>query len=146
MTSIKAGWPYRITNVEAGYLVDLAGADNRSIIGWPAHGGDNQKWWVEPYYRGDLQCLWTIRSVTTGKYLGFQGVPSNGAYIVAVDNGQPWALYSPDVMDSTKFGIRLAGTPFVVQWPREIRDAGARLQTWVSTNGNHQFWKFEEAP
>jgi hypothetical protein len=62
------------------------------------------QWWVEPYYRGDLQCLWTIRSFSTGKYLGFEGFPSNGTQIVAVNAPQPWALYSPDVMDTTKFG------------------------------------------
>ncbi|KAI0251696.1 carbohydrate-binding module family 13 protein [Lactifluus subvellereus] len=144
MTSIKSGRPYKITNVEARYVVDLSTFDNRTIIGYHDRGRDNQKWWVEPYYRGDLQCQWAIRSVSTDKYLGFEGAPSNGTHIVAVDNPQPWALYSPDVMDHTKFGIRLVGTPFVVHWPRGNRDAGTQLLTWASTNENHQFWKFEE--
>jgi hypothetical protein len=43
MTSFKAGWPYKIANVEAGYVVDLSGFDSKSIIGWHDHGGDNQR-------------------------------------------------------------------------------------------------------
>jgi hypothetical protein len=110
-------------NVETGFVIDLSGVDNISIIGWFHNGGDNQKvrtacffntwdqsvhkgdplqWLIEQCFQRDLQCQWTIRSVRSGKYLGFDGAPSNGVCLVAVDWPQPWVL-SPDPVDITKF-------------------------------------------
>jgi hypothetical protein len=40
---IKSGKRYKIISVETGFVVDLSGVDNKSIIGWHDHGRDNQK-------------------------------------------------------------------------------------------------------
>jgi hypothetical protein len=41
--NIKAGRRYKITSLYSNLVVDLDSADDRSIIGWEFHGGDNQK-------------------------------------------------------------------------------------------------------
>jgi hypothetical protein len=41
--AINSGRRYKIMNVATGFVIDLSGVDNRSIIGWYSHGGDNQK-------------------------------------------------------------------------------------------------------
>jgi len=124
-----------------GFVVDLSGADNKSIIGWNDHGGDNQTWIVEEW---DHQSQWTIRSVKTGQYLGFEGAPSNGTPIVAVDKPHLLALNYPDTVDRTKTSIKFVGTSFVVDWPSGNKIAGTQLLSWVYHSGINQFWRFEE--
>ena len=43
MAQVQAGQTYRLVNLKAGNVLDLSGGDNKSIIGYEWHGGDNQK-------------------------------------------------------------------------------------------------------
>jgi hypothetical protein len=40
---VASGHTYRITNKQSGTSCDLSGQDQTSVIGFPPHGGDNQK-------------------------------------------------------------------------------------------------------
>jgi hypothetical protein len=62
---IKSGRRYKITNAEAGFVVDLSGFDNRSIIGWHDHGKDNQK--------VRAACFFNIRTNPFTKVTRFSG-------------------------------------------------------------------------
>ncbi|KDQ49770.1 hypothetical protein JAAARDRAFT_42609 [Jaapia argillacea MUCL 33604] len=46
MPQIPSG-VYVLANVKCGTALDLSGADNKSIIGFPQHGGENQQ--VSPF-------------------------------------------------------------------------------------------------
>lgn len=43
MSGLEPGAEYRFTNAKAGNVMDLSGGDNRSVIGYDWHGGNNQK-------------------------------------------------------------------------------------------------------
>lgn len=43
MSQIVAGGIYKLINAKAGNALDLSGGDNKSIIGYDYHDGDNQK-------------------------------------------------------------------------------------------------------
>jgi hypothetical protein len=103
--SIESGQRYKITNEQAKLVVDLSGQDNKSVIGWESHGGENQqvitfnidisitctsydcdtlKWILKKQDNGQ----WTIQSVRAQKYLGFENSPGNGTPLVGLDKPQ----------------------------------------------------------
>lgn len=43
MAHVQSGGTYKLINAKGGTVLDLSGGDNRSIIGYGFHGGDNQK-------------------------------------------------------------------------------------------------------
>lgn len=122
--SIKSGQRYKITNEQTKLVVDLSGADNKSIIGWNYHGGENQqvitfsisklgthnhdtlKWIPEEQDDGQ----WTIQSVTQ-KYLGFEKVPENGTPLVGLDKPQSWEIEILDSDDPAKTNVKYVLEP-----------------------------------
>jgi hypothetical protein len=108
MSIIESGQRYKITNEGNGMVFDLSGADGRSILGWAFHGGGNQQvsnlpyfssWWP-PYNDYALQWVldrqgdgqWTIRSVNSQKYLGFESTPKDGTAVVGLDRPRLWDI------------------------------------------------------
>lgn len=122
--SIKSGQRYKITNEQTKLVVDLSGADNKSIIGWNYHGGENQqvitfsisklgthnhdtlKWIPEEQDDGQ----WTIQSVTQ-KYLGFEKVLDNGTPLVGLDKPQSWEIEILDSDDPAKTNVKCVLEP-----------------------------------
>lgn len=113
-SEVVSGQSYRITNVKAGNALDLSGVDNRSstfsrcpfgsfteplhiVIGYPYHGGMNQQWTFN--WEGDA---WSIRSVSSSKYLGIDGNPNNGTKLVADTQMFKWHIWR-DAMDENNF-------------------------------------------
>ncbi|EJC99514.1 uncharacterized protein FOMMEDRAFT_148689 [Fomitiporia mediterranea MF3/22] len=73
---------YIMRNVKSDSMMDLSGGDNKSIIGFPRHGLENQQWEF-----GNLGEGWYIRSVHTGSYLNIESGLEDGFPVVA--NGFP---------------------------------------------------------
>ncbi|PSR74593.1 hypothetical protein PHLCEN_2v9770 [Hermanssonia centrifuga] len=65
---------YTIVNAQSGTVVDLSGADNKSVIGFPQHNGKNQQWRFAPSGGG-----YTIQSVSSGEYLTLDSISDGGA-------------------------------------------------------------------
>ncbi|KAH8983301.1 hypothetical protein EDB92DRAFT_1891385 [Lactarius akahatsu] len=101
--SIKSGQRYKITNQLTELAVDLNGGNNKSIIGWTPHGGENQQWIIDEQVNGQ----WTIRSVSSQKYLGIEKAPDNGTHLVVLDKPQFWDIeILPDSNDPTKPSVK----------------------------------------
>lgn len=43
MSIISSGKSYKIMNEGNGLVLDLSGADGKSVLGWGSHGGPNQQ-------------------------------------------------------------------------------------------------------
>ena len=50
---VESGKLYRLVNGKAGNVLDLSGSDNKSLIGYDWHDGQNQKVRVLP-----RACVW----------------------------------------------------------------------------------------
>ncbi|KAF8797635.1 ricin B-like lectin [Phlegmacium glaucopus] len=135
---IQSGCRYIITNHKGGTVIDLSGADNKSIIGYTRHGGENQQW--EPTQRDNG---WIIKNVRSGHYLGYEGQLSDGTKLVATEQPFVWHIWHdkedpsayrisvPDTnkdVDLSDHGNPTPGTPIAL-WGR-----------WVAFN---QAWYFE---
>ncbi|KAF8264528.1 hypothetical protein EI94DRAFT_461062 [Lactarius quietus] len=162
MSIIKSGQRYKITNEGNGMVVDLSGADNRSILGWAFHGGENQqvsnlpyryrKW--PPYTHNSLQWIlekqgdgqWTIQSLKYQKYLGFESTPKDGTPVVGLDRPRLWdieILPDSEDHDNTRVKFWVRSTLLVVEFPKERSELGP-LQLWAARDGRHQVWVLEE--
>ncbi|KAI0703406.1 hypothetical protein BC835DRAFT_1224871, partial [Cytidiella melzeri] len=70
---------YSLVNVQSGTSLDLSGADEKSIIGFPSHSGKNQQWRFESLGEG-----YTMRSLYTGQYLTVEdGIVHEGPLIAS---------------------------------------------------------------
>ncbi|KAI9431565.1 carbohydrate-binding module family 13 protein [Lactarius indigo] len=143
--SIQSGQRYKITNEQTRLVIDLSGADNRSILGYSYHGGGNQQWITDKQDNGQ----WTIRSVDHHKYLGVETTPRDGTQLVGLDRPQFWDIevlpYSGDAGGpSVKLCQWIHGTCFVVDFPLEKSGVEADLQLWTAWGGKNQTWILEE--
>ncbi|KAN0132303.1 carbohydrate-binding module family 13 protein [Lactarius tabidus] len=136
--SIKSGQRYKITNEQANLVVDLSGQDNKSIIGWESHGGENQQWILKKQDNGQ----WTIQSVRAQKYLGFENSPGNGTPLVGLDKPQTWDIEILDVRP--RYRLRVSGTNFVADFPLDKLIVGTGIQLWAGWGGKNQTWVLEE--
>ncbi|KAF5347436.1 hypothetical protein D9756_011108 [Leucocoprinus leucothites] len=97
MSQVTSGQTYRITNVRSGTVVDLSGVDNHTIIGYPYHSGRNQQWTFE--WTGHS---WTIRSVSSGQYLGVNGTNyADGTGLVATSTPFEWDIWHDEADQNT---------------------------------------------
>ncbi|KAI9439142.1 hypothetical protein H4582DRAFT_119326 [Lactarius indigo] len=134
--SIKSGQRYKIANEENGLVLDLDGADHKSILGWNFHGKDNQQWVTERQEDGQ----WTIRSVWRQKYLGFETTPEDGTPLVGLGEPQLWdieVLSDSEDHDNPRVKIWVRGTLLVVEFLREKSDRGP-LQLLEARDGKNQ--------
>ncbi|EEB92617.1 hypothetical protein MPER_08846 [Moniliophthora perniciosa FA553] len=101
--SLVQGQAYTITNMASNTVIDLSGADNKTIQGWQNNGGySNQKWIA--LMAGDG---WTFKNGRTGVYLSLSdycGGSSNrviGSNIPVV-----WTLTATDASQKI-FNVKL---------------------------------------
>ena len=135
---MNSGSSYKIINAQAGTAVDLSGTDNKSIIGWPSHSGDNQKWTID--WIGNA---WTFRNVRSGQYLGLGAASTDGTRLVAVDEPVGWHIWH-DEEDPSTFRIFVPFTRYnldLYNYGDPI--AGDPITLWSKWNGRHQTWRFE---
>lgn len=107
-----SGHYYVIINKKSGTAFDLSGQDQKSIIGFTVHRGDNQKvrCAATPRSLSDIVDLisispqwkftqfddgWTIQNKYNGKYLDIEvpNSPGNGVSVVAIDTQNPRKWY-----------------------------------------------------
>ena len=110
---VTSGSTYFLSNKKAATVCDLSGEDQKSIIGFPKQGSDNQKagfpsfrskgdpnlssqWKVQNTGNG-----WTFQNALDGKYLDIEGKVENGSKVVAVQTDSPrvWDI-RPDQNDN----------------------------------------------
>ncbi|KAF9467503.1 ricin B-like lectin [Collybia nuda] len=135
---VQSGQTYIITNAKSGTVVDLSGEDNKSIIGFPKHGGTNQRWTLN--WTGKS---WTFRSVSSEMYLGLNGSPSDGTKLVAVTTPVEWHIWHDEVDPST-YRIFVPFTTFNMDlYAQGSAAPGTPITTWYTWKGIHQTWRFE---
>ncbi|KAI0300009.1 ricin B lectin domain-containing protein [Multifurca ochricompacta] len=141
--SIKQGGRYKITNVQTSTVVDLSGVDNKSIIGWGWHGGDNQRWILEQKPEDNGQ--WSIRSVKfNNKYIGFEGDADDGKRLVVTDRRQLWDIYPEGQGGLAKLKLWVPSSLLVADLTKGNATFGTPVQLWASLPAEMQVWNFEE--
>ncbi|KAH9030989.1 carbohydrate-binding module family 13 protein [Lactarius pseudohatsudake] len=139
--SIQSGRRYKIINKASRLVVDLSGADNRSILGYDYHGGGNQQWIID---RQDND-QWTIRSAEHHKYLGVVSTPRDGIQLVGVDEPQSWNIeILGEAGPVVKLGQWNNDTFFVADFPLERQGNSGAIQLWTAWGGENQSWILEE--
>lgn len=134
---VQSGQTYTITNAKSGTVMDLSGLDNRSVIGFPAHGGPNQKWTLNWTGRS-----WTFQSVYSGLYLALDGSPSDGTRLVAAATPAEWHIWHDDV-DPSAYRIFVPFTRFNLDLYGHGNPAPSTpITTWYTWRGIHQTWRF----
>ncbi|KAI0072610.1 carbohydrate-binding module family 13 protein [Panus rudis PR-1116 ss-1] len=143
MAQIQSGATYKLVNAKAHNVLDLSGGDNRSIIGYDWHGGDNQKWQVSQSGSG-----WVFRNVGTGLYLrpdiGGGNLAENGTPVIADSEPFEWDIW-PDEQDPSVFRIFVPNTPQNVDLSDHGNATpGTRVTLWWKWDGRNQCWHFEQ--
>lgn len=132
---------YVLLNARSGTALDLSGADQRSLIGFPAHMRQNQQWEFIPSGSG-----YTIRSACSsscGLYLSVESVRDNAPIIASPfpscwdvqfdeKHGSALRIHWPNtdfVLDLADWGSATPGTK--VQLMK--RKPGERCQLWRHT-------------
>ncbi|KAI0796421.1 hypothetical protein BC629DRAFT_1505456 [Irpex lacteus] len=104
--SINSG-VYLLVNVYNNKVMDLSGNDNKSVSTFPLHGGPNQQWRIEHLGEG-----YSIRSISSGKYLTSEECVCDGAAVVA--NGFPVSWNLSSALDSSDIYIHWPSQQFQV--------------------------------
>ncbi|KAF8338534.1 carbohydrate-binding module family 13 protein [Amanita rubescens] len=130
---------YNIINVESGTVMDQSGTDHVSIIGWPANGGDNQQWDVQPTSNGNY---YAIKNVYFGTYLGYRKLIL-GANAIGVEFPIPWALF-PDEQDPTTYRFFVPKSDLNLEVARHGSDKpGTPIVIASQIPEPNQTWRFQ---
>ncbi|PCH34833.1 carbohydrate-binding module family 13 protein [Wolfiporia cocos MD-104 SS10] len=130
---------YVLLNARGGTALDLSGADQRTLIGFPAHMGQNQQWEFLPSGRG-----YTIRSAChslCGLYLSVEQV-CDDAQVIASPFPASWNVQLDEKDGSMR--ISWPNTDFVI----DLADGGSatpgtKVQLTRAKSGELcQSWKF----
>jgi hypothetical protein len=118
LQSIEDGQSYKIVNAKATEsAIDLSGMNNRDVIGYTFHSGDNQRVRLPHslcYRRHDGVLTparqwklkqdeghWVFESAS-GSYLGVEGPPRDGAEVIGQGDKFHWDIW-PDEQDPSVF-------------------------------------------
>ncbi|KAJ7126415.1 ricin B-like lectin [Mycena crocata] len=135
---VQSGLTYRIINAKAGTVMDLSGVDNKTIIGYPYHNGDNQHWTLT--WTGNA---WTIRSVSSGLYIGLDGAPADGVPLIATPTPFQFDIWH-DEEDNLNYRIFVPNTKINFDLYDDGNPApGTPITLWYRWEGIHQTWRFE---
>ncbi|TFK38582.1 ricin B lectin domain-containing protein [Crucibulum laeve] len=142
---LESGEEYRIINAKSrDTALDLSGDDDRSVIGWSKHDGDNQKWRLQQHGHH-----WAIQNVARNKFLVLDGSYQDGAPIVAVDGWEfQWDIQAVEEDENI---YRIVVPESAAQLNVDLSDNGnsdngTPVQAWGQwpEGGEHQTWIFEE--
>jgi hypothetical protein len=137
MARIENQHTYSLKNCYGDTAVDLSGDDNYSIIGYHPHDGSNQAWIFQQ--DGD-QNGWFIKSSRSGKYLGIEGSPNEGAAVVVVSVPFKWDVKDSDVENTKGIRILAHGTNFSLNLDHGNSANYTKIQLWGSQPGANQIW------
>ncbi|KAF9646501.1 carbohydrate-binding module family 13 protein [Thelephora ganbajun] len=141
---MQSGQAYFIINKKSGTAFDLSGQDQRSIIGFNLHRGENQKWRFVQQDGG-----WTIQNLYNGKYLDVD-IPNtftDGVRVIAIDTNNPrrWDVRR-DQQDVNGWRIVIPGTNQNVDLSDNGNpNPGTPVTLWDQWNGENQVWRLEQA-
>ncbi|EKM50565.1 uncharacterized protein PHACADRAFT_74719, partial [Phanerochaete carnosa HHB-10118-sp] len=108
MAGLENNGVYRFRNAQAQDVVmDLSGGDNKSVIGYGWHDGDNQKWRVE-LVPDDNRCVF-IRNYSTGGYLSITENASDGRHVFCTGDPTQWFV-EPDNENASCYKFRIPNT------------------------------------
>ncbi|KAF5345652.1 hypothetical protein D9756_011244 [Leucocoprinus leucothites] len=140
VTDIQSGHVYRLTNVgNTSCVLDLSGADNRSVIGYSDHGGQNQRWMLDRTSDG-----WTIRNLGSGTYAGVENYStSNGAKVIALESEQKyfWHIWQDE---RNKEHFRISVPHVKKSLDLSNHGKGPDIEIWGQWEGLNQLWTFDE--
>ncbi|KAF8725139.1 Ricin-type beta-trefoil, partial [Rhizoctonia solani] len=122
--------------------LDLSGGDQQTILAFPLHRGDNQKWEFIPADNG----LYHIRNVGYGKFITFPDDANDGKQVIATDGPREWEVrvgHEGVNQKDERESIRIfhPGTNKNI----DLKDhgdttAGNTIQLWDQTPGQGQAW------
>ncbi|PIL34506.1 hypothetical protein GSI_03283 [Ganoderma sinense ZZ0214-1] len=138
---VESGRTYKLVNAKAGNVLDLSGSDNKSLIGYDWHDGDNQKWHLV-----QEDGAWVLRNVSTGHYLGVEGEACDGTPVVAVYEPFRWDIW-PDEEDSSTYRLFVPNTRYNLDLSDHGNPTpGTPVTLWSKWHpGKNQTWRFEDA-
>ncbi|CAE7127000.1 unnamed protein product [Rhizoctonia solani] len=128
--------------------LDLSGGDGTSIISFPWHGGDNQKWEFIPADNGHYH----IRNAQQGKYITFPDEPNDGKQVIATDGPREWEVRLGhegvnDKDEQVSVRIFVPGTEQNLDLTNHGDiTPGNPVQLWSRTPGQGQAWYAVNAP
>ncbi|KAL5513925.1 hypothetical protein ACEPAG_2686 [Sanghuangporus baumii] len=107
VSSILEPGVYVMRNLRSDSVIDLSGGDNKSIIGFPRHGFENQQWEF-----GILGDGWYIRSAHSRAFLNIEKGLGDGFPVIA--NGYPaaWVVENEPGEGPDVFRIAWPNTPY----------------------------------
>ncbi|EIW74208.1 carbohydrate-binding module family 13 protein [Coniophora puteana RWD-64-598 SS2] len=150
----ESGKTYKIRNLQVPEkVVDLSGADQRSVIGWNDKGGGqeahNQAWRLFRQNSGN----WTIESLKApGTFIGIASGPGDGVHLIGQGVPLEWQIipnreaFAGEGFDSEReanaFRLLIPGMYFNA----DLADHGNAhtIQLWGKWRGQNQAWTFEE--
>jgi Glycosyl hydrolases family 43/Ricin-type beta-trefoil lectin domain-like len=145
--SLPPSGPHVLTNQNSGMAMDIAGASRAGgalVIQWPANGGANQEWALQPVTGN----VFTVHNVNSGMCLDVPG--SSGAQGVQLDqqacNGgasQEWALEAVGNYQSasdTDFVLASASSGMPAEVKGNSTTSHAQVDQWPSNGGSNQVW------
>ncbi|KAF8625169.1 hypothetical protein AX15_005529 [Amanita polypyramis BW_CC] len=129
---------YHITNAKATETaIDLSGTDQESIVGWPSHDGDNQKWLIE-----DKGGRYTIKNLRFGKYIGLRERQRDGVRAYGLINDEFLWEIKRDDQDPTVHRFFVPGTPFNLDLTDHGNAQGnTPIAVWGKWEGRNQCWR-----
>ncbi|KAI9566641.1 carbohydrate-binding module family 13 protein [Boletus coccyginus] len=139
MACIQSGHKYALINVKGGTALDLSGGDNRSIIGYPFHGGPNQEWYFE---KAGEDHVFFIKSSGSGLFLTSAGELYDGQKVVADDAPFPWRV---EDVGNSEVKCVVANRNFCV----DLSDygnakPGTPVELWGRWDGENQKWRLDK--
>lgn len=120
----------------------LSGDDNYSIFGFRPYDGSNQAWIFQQ--RDGDQNGWFIKSSRSGKYLGIEGKPQNGALVVVVSEPFKWDVKDSNVNGAKGVRILVYGTNFSLDLDYGKSANHTKIILWGSGGNVNQIWALTE--
>ncbi|OAX32521.1 carbohydrate-binding module family 13 protein [Rhizopogon vinicolor AM-OR11-026] len=146
MACIQDQHTYTLTNCRGGTVLDLSGADNRSIIGFYANGGSNQSWIFLRDHSGGNN--WYIKSARSGQFLGMEGHIDNirnGTRVIAVSSPFRWNIEDSGIAGVRGIRILAHGTDFSVELSDHGNWAeGRKVELCGRWTGPNQIWAVKQ--
>jgi hypothetical protein len=136
-----------LTNGNSGMVMDVAGASKASaalIIQWPANGGANQQWTLQPVTGN----VFTVHNVNSGLCLGVPA--SSAAEGTQLDQeacdggaGQQWAFEAVGSYQSASdasFALASVSSGMIAEVKGNSTASHAQVDQWPSNGGSNQVW------
>ncbi|KAL5521905.1 hypothetical protein ACEPAF_1759 [Sanghuangporus sanghuang] len=139
VSSILEPGVYVMRNLRSDSVIDLSGGDNKSIIGFPRHGFENQQWEF-----GILGDGWYIRSAHSGAYLNIEKGLGDGFPVIANSYPAAWVVENRPGEGHNVFRISWPNTPYSFDLDNGDPTPGTKVNLWSNISGaRHQLWQLQ---